>query len=166
MATMTLKRSTHHISIFSPCNITHSVHLQPVFWYIKAYNRMGDIVMIMLIQPLHFPPEQFSHLSSNIHLQPGIAQFSTHPSSSNSYTANHSPFNTYQNLETTFPETHFMPNLTPVPIQAQVPNPAPVPTPAPTPTPTPAPVSPSQHMLAVLKTKQSSKPTVRSATTC
>ena len=51
-------------------------------------------------------------------------------------------------------ENHFMLNLTLVPTQAKVP------------TPTPTPVSPSQQMLAVLKTKQSSKSTVRSATTC
>ena len=41
--TMTLKRTTHHISIFSPCTITHLVHLQPVFCYsgtcLKVYSK-------------------------------------------------------------------------------------------------------------------------------
>lgn len=153
---MTLKRTTHRITVFSPCNITHSAHLQPVFWYVEAYNRMGEIAMITSIQPLSFPPEHFGHFSSNVHLQPAIAHSSTRPSSSNSYTANHSPFDTYQNIGTTFPETHFMPNLAPVPTQAQVPNPVPAPTPAPNSAPAPVPVS---------KTKHSGKSTARSATT-
>ena len=107
---------------------------------------MGEVLMIRLIWPLPFPLEHFGHFSSNVHLQLGIVQSNTRPS--NSYTTNHSPLDTYQNLGTMFPETHFMPNLAPVPTQAQVP------------APTPAPAPPSEQMLVVF-----SKSTARSATT-